>query len=89
MSEPITAEWLESVGFDDADGLSLEFRCRDDVWLMVDLSRDVSPLITAVRVFRTGDMSNIRFPNVHTRHDVRNLVRMLGGGWPDESEGQG
>ena len=76
----ITAEWLESVGFEDADGPSLELQCGDVVWL-VAICEQAGDVLTPVswQVFNSDDYSIVPFPNVHTRDDVRALVRMLGG----------
>lgn len=75
----ITAEWLESVGFEQwvSDSCVMALPLGDQ-FLIYNRSTGKFRLRT-----EAGDI--VLFPNVHTRDDVRALVRMLGGEWPDES----
>ena len=69
----ITAEWLESVGFIVSDRKPVYWRFEiGDVWVAHCPATDR---------WWVDDVNwaGITVPNIHTRDDVRALVRMLGG----------
>ena len=86
--EPITTEWLESVGFEDGQpdqGYVYYVRQTRCGLLCIYCCNGIGDGTASVTAQGGGE---VEFDCVHTRDDVRALVRMLGGELSENNESE-